>query len=224
MPRHQLTRKSTGNLYNPSGYYRQVIGLHKRALAIMEKSIGPDHPQVACLLRNLAEVYTSQGSHRQAEAEVLYKRALAILEKPLDNPLEKPVEFNLNYYYYPESLHDRNKAEAMIDLAMLYESQGQDRQAKIFYKRAIAIFTTPCSSDLPYAASLLSRLGEIYYRNKQYASAEPLYKRALAIRENIHEGEHLEMSGILNKMALLYEKTGRIEEAMALKNRSSKMG
>ena len=42
------------------------------SLAIREKALGPDHPDVATSLNNLAELYEAQG--RYADAEPLYKR------------------------------------------------------------------------------------------------------------------------------------------------------
>ena len=53
--------------------------LMRRALAIDEKSFGPDHPNVASDLNNLALLL--QATNRLAEAEPLYRRALAIDEK-----------------------------------------------------------------------------------------------------------------------------------------------
>lgn len=54
--------------------------------AILERALGPDHPNVATSLTRLADGYASQG--REAEAEPLYQRALAIQEKGLgpDHP------------------------------------------------------------------------------------------------------------------------------------------
>jgi tetratricopeptide (TPR) repeat protein len=48
--------------------------------------LGPDHPNVAFTLNNLAEVYKAQG--RYAAAVPLYPRAIAIAEKRLgpDHP------------------------------------------------------------------------------------------------------------------------------------------
>jgi hypothetical protein len=51
----------------------------KRALAIWEKTLGPDHLDVATSLDNLALVYRALG--RRAEAEPLRTRALAIRQK-----------------------------------------------------------------------------------------------------------------------------------------------
>ena len=73
-------------LYDDQGRYAEAEPLYKRALAIQEKALGPDHPDVATALNNLAVLYRHQG--RYAEAEPLYKRALAIEEKALgpDHP------------------------------------------------------------------------------------------------------------------------------------------
>jgi Tetratricopeptide repeat len=48
-------------------------------LAINEKALGPDHPDVALALNNLAEHYRKQGHY--VDTEPLYKRALVINEK-----------------------------------------------------------------------------------------------------------------------------------------------
>ena len=53
--------------------------LYRRALAINEKSLGPEHPDIALNLNNLAELL--RATNRLAEAEPLYRRALAIDEK-----------------------------------------------------------------------------------------------------------------------------------------------
>jgi tetratricopeptide (TPR) repeat protein len=68
------------------GKYSDAEPLCMRALAISEKALGPDHPDVAKSLNNLASLYRNQG--RYGEAEPLYKRALAITEKALgpDHP------------------------------------------------------------------------------------------------------------------------------------------
>ena len=58
----------------------------RRALAIDEKSYGPDHPNVAIRFNNLAGVLIT--TKRLAGAEPLIRRALAIWEQSLgpDHP------------------------------------------------------------------------------------------------------------------------------------------
>ena len=69
-------------------------------------------------LNNLAALYCTQGQY--AQAEPLYKRALAIWEKAL-GPDHPDVATSLN------------------NLAELYGTQGQYAQAEPLYKRALAI-------------------------------------------------------------------------------------
>jgi tetratricopeptide (TPR) repeat protein len=61
------------------GGIAEAVPLAQRALAIREKALGPEHPDVATSLNNLAVLYQAQG--RYADAELLCKRSLAILEK-----------------------------------------------------------------------------------------------------------------------------------------------
>ena len=81
--------------------------LHQRALAIMEKSLGPKHPDVAASLNNLANLYLNLGDY--AKAEPLQQRALAIWEKSLGP--EHP-----------------NVAGSFHNLANLYKQPGRLRE------------------------------------------------------------------------------------------------
>jgi hypothetical protein len=50
---------------------------YKRSLAIWEKVLGPDHPDVATVLNNLAALYRKTG--REKEAKALEDRARVIV-------------------------------------------------------------------------------------------------------------------------------------------------
>jgi hypothetical protein len=63
-------------LCHDQGESAKAEPLLKRALAIREKALGPDHPHVAQSLENLANLY--RASERNAEAEVLEQRAAKI--------------------------------------------------------------------------------------------------------------------------------------------------
>ena len=69
-----------------AGQYDRAVKVAQAALKVAEKNVGPDHPDVATSLSNLALLYHTQGDY--AKAESLYKRSLAILEKALgpDHP------------------------------------------------------------------------------------------------------------------------------------------
>lgn len=89
--------------------FAEAEPLCQRSLAISEKVLGLDHPDVATSLNNLAALYRSQGKY--AEAKPLYKRSLAICEKAL-GPGHPAVATSLN------------------NLAELYRSQGKHTEAE----------------------------------------------------------------------------------------------
>ena len=96
-------------LYYDQGQRRQAEPLYERALAIREKALGPNHPDVAESLNNLAVLYRDKGQQPQAEA--LHKRALAIREKAF-GPDHPDVATSLN------------------NLAVLYFFQGHYQQSE----------------------------------------------------------------------------------------------
>lgn len=66
------------------------------------------------------------------------------------------------------------------------------------------------------AARLLSEAGHYCFERAQYAEAEPLFKRTLAIRERLFGSEHSDVAMSLNNLAALYDHQGRYVEAEPL--------
>ncbi len=66
--------------------YLEAIPIAENMLSINEKSLGPDHPDVAESLNSLASIHRSLGDY--AKVEPLYKRCLEIRMKTLgpDHP------------------------------------------------------------------------------------------------------------------------------------------
>jgi tetratricopeptide (TPR) repeat protein len=83
-------------LYQYQGRLNDAEPLFLRALAIGEKTLGPEHPYVGGSRNNLASLYKGQG--RLNDAEPLYLRALTISEKALgpDHPSTRTIRKNLS--------------------------------------------------------------------------------------------------------------------------------
>jgi tetratricopeptide (TPR) repeat protein len=122
---------------NQQGKYAEAIKVAEKRLEIAERTFGPDHPNVATSLSNLAELYDSQGMY--SEAEPLFKRALAIREQALG----------------PD---DPDVAASLANLAELYRAQGKYAEAEPLYKRALPIYVKALGADDPTVATVLSNL------------------------------------------------------------------
>jgi CHAT domain-containing protein/tetratricopeptide (TPR) repeat protein len=181
------------------GKFSDAIPLAQRAVAIYEKTLGPDHPNVAMSLDWLSVLYRDQG--RYADAEPLYKRSLAIREKAVgpDHP---------------------TFATSLNNLALLYRYQGRYADAEPLNKRALAIREKVLGPDHPDVATSLNDLAEIYRAQGRYADAEPLQKRALAIREKALGPDHFAVATSLGNLAMLYLNQGRYADAEPLQKRA----
>ncbi len=58
-------------LYRCAGKYDEAEPLYRRALAIKEKALGPQHPNTATSINNLAELLRSQGASEHPAADAL---------------------------------------------------------------------------------------------------------------------------------------------------------
>ena len=219
-----------------AGRYSDAEPLYKRELEISEKALGPDHPEVATALSNLAFLYGEQG--RYSEAEPLYERALAIREKAL-GPDHPDVAVSLNNsaalhrdqgrYADAERLHRRaltirekalgpnhpDVAVSLNNLAELYRAQARYAEAEPLYKRALAIWERSLGPDDPNPAVALSlnNLAEAYRAQARYADAEPLYKRSLETLEKALGPDHPLIATLQNNLASLYIAQGRYPDA-----------
>ena len=72
----------------------------------------------------------------------------------------------------------------------------------------------------PRLATSLNNLAELYRVQGQYAEAEPLYRRALAIWEKALGPEHPDVAAGLNNLAELYRAQGQYAEAEPLFQRA----
>jgi len=198
---HQLNQ-AVVQLYQ-QGRYAEALPLAQRALALREKALGAEHPDVAISLNNLAGLCQSLGD--DTKAEPLYQRALAIEEKAF-GPEHPAVVESLN------------------NLTVLYLYRGDHARAQPLCRRALAIQEKALGPDHPVVATSLNNLAENLKAAGKNALAEPLYRRALTIREKALGPDHPDVAKSLNNLAELYRAAGDYDRAEPMYQRSLAIG
>jgi CHAT domain-containing protein/Tfp pilus assembly protein PilF len=221
-----------------AGKYAEALPLAQAMVAHLEK--GPPSRDLGGALNNLAQVYGDMG--RDAEAEPLYKRSLAVMEKAvgLDSADMAPELNNLAALYqrqfryaeaeplFKRALALREKAlppghpdagQSLNNLATLYERQDRHSDSEPLFKRALAIYRKVPGAD-PAVATLLNNLGQVYKAEGRYADAEPAIKQSLAIREKVLGRDHVDVARSLNNLADLYQRQDRFAEAEPIYQRA----
>jgi tetratricopeptide (TPR) repeat protein/nucleoside phosphorylase len=215
--------------------------LIQRALLIYEQQLGPDHPNTASSLHNLADLYRSQGKY--AEAEPLYQRALSICEQQMgtEHPTTAVMLNSLANLYeiqgkYAEAellcqraltIHEQQFGPdhlgitiSLSSLANLYESQGKYAEAELLHQRALLICEQQLRPLHPQMASHMDNLARLYEKRSKYEEAELLHQRALTIRKQQLGPDHPDTATSLNNLAALYWKLGKYAEAEPLYRRT----
>ncbi len=135
--------------------YSETESLFRKALAIQERTLGPDHPATANTLNNLSTYLDRRG--RSDEAEPLQRRALSILERKL-GPL------------HPDT------AAMLTTLALMLDRQGKLTESEALYRKAVEIARQAGNPRILLLNS--SRLGFALAKRGRYREALPFYKEA----------------------------------------------
>ena len=96
-------------MYQEQGEYEKALEYYGKALEIVERTLGNDHPSTATTYNNMAGVYKAQGDYEKALE--YYEKDLEISEKVLgsDHP---------------------NTATTYNNMALVYEAQGEYEKAQ----------------------------------------------------------------------------------------------
>jgi tetratricopeptide (TPR) repeat protein len=192
-----LTR--AGGYFFRRAAYSQAAPLFRDALAITEKMLGPEHPDAAASLFDIAHSRELQGD--LAGARPLFERALTIYEKA----------------FGPEH---PDTAKGLLGLASLLQAQGDFTGARPIFERALAIHEKVLGPEHPDTAESLNSLANLLMDHGDFVAARPLCERALAVREKVLGPEHPATAKNLNNLALLLMEQGDLAAARLLCERA----
>jgi tetratricopeptide (TPR) repeat protein len=227
------------NALGRAGKYSEAIPLAEAMLANLEK--GPPSRDLGGAINNLAQLYSEVG--REAEAEPMFMRAIAIMEKAvgLDSVGIAPELNNLAALYqrqqrYAEaeplfrralalsekqlSPNHPDLGRALNNLATNYEKQDRHPESEALTRRALALYEKAAGAESPPVATLLNNLGQIEKVEGRYDEAEPTIRRSLAIREKVLGASHPDVARSLNNLADLYQRKSRFADAEPLFKRA----
>jgi tetratricopeptide (TPR) repeat protein len=231
-----VASEATGRLLNQAGLYlwgrsefAEAKAALERALAIFEKVLGADHPNMATLVNNLGSVLQALGD--LAGARAAYERALAIDEAAYD-PHHPNVASDVNNLAsvmydlgdlagaraaYERALaigeaafgpHHPNVATAVNNLGKVLLALGDLAGARAAYERALAIDEAAFGPHHPNVVTDLSNLGSVLHDLGDLAGARVAYERVLAIREQDLGEHHPNTATALNDLGTLLHRQG----------------
>jgi tetratricopeptide (TPR) repeat protein len=220
--------------------HRDAEPLYRRALELAEERLGFEDPELAAELSGLSQVL--HALNRMEEAEIVCRRALALLEKTSgDHPTlpyclntlaniflstvrvaEAEPLFRRALSLFEKSLgtDDPTTLTCMHNLATVLAATERRPEASLLLHRALAIFEKGLGPKHPQVAASLNELGELARAADCFAEAEPLYRRAINILEESYGREHPHVASCLNNLALTLAELNQPVEARELLERA----
>jgi len=218
-----------------------AMPLLKASVATRERVLGPDHPDVAQAIGNMASVLEYMG--RDAEAEGMHRRALAIRERAL-GPDHVDVAGSLNSLggvlwvlgereegmrCLERALDVRERAlgrnhpavgNTLNNIAVLAIKSGDRVRGEEFLRRALAVQEASLTPDHPDLASPIANLAYLCDDLGRHADAEALGRRAVAIREKSLGPDHPDTIIAVSNLAWSLKAQGKRDEALACYRRA----
>jgi CHAT domain-containing protein/tetratricopeptide (TPR) repeat protein len=192
---HMYTLLQLSGLYQQSDRPQDASVLMERVLSMMEKLVGPDHPNVATQLEVVAGIYAML--RRYGEAETLRKRAIAINERAYGR-------------------EHQNVALSLQGLGHLYRLQDRHDEALPLLLRALEIAEKRLGPQHPTLVPYLTEIAALYRTQQRFDDAEALFKRALALLESAQGVNPLFVTSqkipTLQSLGLLHMAQGRHQE------------
>jgi tetratricopeptide (TPR) repeat protein len=215
--------KTGGQSYEPS----QLLSINDELLAA-ERDLAADDPQIAALCVQMAELFETYDRHN--DAELLYKRAIGIVEKsPSDTDglivlLDRLGSVNVRQHKYDSALSiyaraltlrkehmgdDQGEmATSYLNIGRLNRDRGNHAEAISHLRQALSLAENNYGPAHIEVGNIVEQLALCYFESGNHTMAEPLFWQAYKIKKE-HMDKHCpEVVGLLTKLAELYNKDG----------------
>ena len=183
---------------------------------------------------NLAQLLQAQ--NKLDEAELMFRRALAILKNALgeDHPDVATARGELGYLLDAKARQlDEAGASDPAALARIYTeaadmqtfAYGAEDEDVLRIRRRLAELTVvirekALGEDHPDVATSLNNLAGLLEAQGKLDEAEPMYRRALAIDEKALGEDHPDVATSLNNLAYLLQSQHKLDEAEPMHRRA----
>lgn len=187
-------------LYNATGNYIMAEIHVQRSLAIYQEVLGPRHNNVAMSLMALALL--AQRQKKTSQAQSYYKQSVAI------------TRYNL-------SLIDQTDVPtALASLAQALFDQKQYEEAELVFRHSLIMAEELLWPGNPFVGDALRYLAGSFASQGRHMQAVPLYRKALAVIEQVRGPQHGDIAQLLDEFAKTLRFLNQDQEAKRFENRA----
>ena len=215
------------------GKYDVAKNYYEKALAIIEKYQGRDHPKIGKLLKNLGTAWGDLGNYEK-QKDIL-SRSVKILEKNYGkcHPITADALQELGYAWGDLGFYEKQKdyltlafaisekcygrdhpytADILASLGSAWGDLGNYENQKDLLTQSLEITAKYYGKDHIHYGFVLHQLGIAWGNLLKYQQKIDLLTQALAIDEKYYGKDHVQVGGILGNLGNAYGSLGNYEE------------
>ena len=227
----QLTMSTS---YRWLGRYDDALRMIESAVESRLDRFGPESPEYAEALTELAGLRSDRGELDEAEAAAREAiRIFAAARGPRSVSVAEPTSVLgatlIQQGRFPEAevamgtvleIHEANPrpepewiASASNDLGAALSQMGRLDEAAVLFTRAVETHRAAGDSTHPSLSTYLTNLGDVRMRQGRLDEAESLMTRGLAVAEAAFDSSNVDLAERHNALGQLYDRLGRFDEA-----------
>ncbi|KAJ2981238.1 hypothetical protein NUW58_g6735 [Xylaria curta] len=182
----------TAALFSLRGQLDLAEEVQIRATEILERVLGPTHPNTLTSMNNLAGIYNEQAQLDKAKS--LCAKVMEIRKTVLGPE-------------HPETL------QSMSILSTIHWGQGQWKEAESLEMQAMEIRKTVLGPEHPDMLQAMANLATVYYSQDRWKEAQSLLAQVLGVEKTVFGPEHPVTLNTMSNLASTYYRQGQQEEA-----------
>ncbi|CAF1030110.1 unnamed protein product [Adineta steineri] len=174
-----------GTIKAMQGKYQEALTLHEKSLAIYQKALPPNHPDLASPYNNIGIVHRNMGNYPKALSS--HEKALEVQQQSL--PPNHP-----------------DLASSYNNIGEVHDRMGKYLKALSFHEKAFEIRRQSLPPDHPDLALTYYNTGLVHEHMSNYSKACTFYEHAIQIGEQSLPSNHPELQKYRNNLELLKNK------------------
>ncbi|CAF1286407.1 unnamed protein product [Adineta steineri] len=171
------------NKYN-QGEYPEALEYYEKSLAIDQKTLPSNYPNLAHSYNNIGIVYNNMGDYPKALS--FHEKALAFRQQSL--PSNHP-DLGASYN----------------NIGWVYCNMGDYSKALSYYEKDLAILQQSLPSNHPDLGQSYNSIGNVYYSMADYPKALSYYEKSLAVRQQSLPSNHPDLGQSYNNIGNVYQ-------------------
>jgi tetratricopeptide (TPR) repeat protein len=175
-----------------NGKQKEAEALEREALAMRQKLLSPEHPDVANSLYLVGDRMRQQGN--PSEAYSVLSAALSIQRKVLGED-------------HPATLY------TLKSLGMMYKAESNWQDAETVFREVLAGWRKQAGNDNLQTIYALRNLADVFESQGKWAEAESLHREALAFWREREENGGSQTSYTLHKLGVAVSAQGKWSQA-----------